>query len=273
MKRYIKAIQNADETDTIQRIAVNDSVELYRLDDGTDRVVAEHEGENMPLGVKDRYVSRKKGRVAPVVVHPTETGIQVQNRGSTNPIEVIKDNKTEYLEEEHDPIEVTQDCVIKLGNHTRIRANVRGAQEAVDQPSEIAGEDTLRQDAKGQANDHPAQQATVQESTSSAVSGGSSQDSNNITLYVHSMADKIEHSIELNNVARCRDYLKELRDTLIEIPVDHPSYESTTNDVKAKIDQLNTKLGDRTMDAEFDQQKQREIESILHSVRTMYAKK
>lgn len=236
MKRYLIPIQNAEERDTIQRIKVDEPVELYRLRDGTHRVVAERNGKKIPLGPKDRYVSRKKGPVAPVEVSPNYKGIQVSNRESTNPIEIELDTRVESLEKD-ESLEITEDCVIKLGQDVEVRANVRDVEVSVD------------------------------EGTSSAAGN------NRLTGYVIRTTEAIEYTIQMNNVAECRDYLKEIRDTLIAVPVDHPGYERAKENVENKVDQLDSKLNSDMLSNGFDEQKQNEIESVLHTVRTMYEQK
>lgn len=125
MKRYLIPIQNASQTETVQRIPVDDGpVGIYRLDNDTYDVVAEAGGRRIRLGVEDAAVSRKKNGEAPVQLSPTRHGITVQNQTSTNPITVQR-NPGEELLEQGETTTITDDCVIELGIGVEIRANVR----------------------------------------------------------------------------------------------------------------------------------------------------
>ena len=125
MKRYLIPIQNASQTETVQRIPVDDGpVGIYRLDNDTYDVVAESGGRRIRLGVEDAAVSRKKNGEAPVQLSPTRHGITVQNQTSTNPITVQR-NPGEELLEQGETTTITDDCVIELGIGVEIRANVR----------------------------------------------------------------------------------------------------------------------------------------------------
>lgn len=126
MNRYLTSIQNVSETETVQRVPVDDGpVGIYRLDNDTYDVVAETDDRRIHLGVADAGVSRKKNGDSPVQLSPTEKGIDIENQTSTNPIKIHRNHDIENLKQGR-VTTITDDCIIQLGIDVEIRANVRG---------------------------------------------------------------------------------------------------------------------------------------------------
>ena len=235
MKRYLIPIQQAGNTETIQRISVDDDpVGVYRLDDDSYRVVAEQNGRSIELGPKDASVSRKKNDRPPVELSPTDRGIKVQNRNSTNPISVDTTAGPTELDQ-GEWIEITEDCVVELGFSVQIRANVRGTPD--------------NQDREG--SDSPTEGVELH-------------------VYINTLTENIEHSVERERVAECRDYMYELLDTLIESPVDAHAYDEIKPEVEKMIESLERKVNNKTLTKTFDEQKKDQLRHLTTRVSDLY---
>lgn len=234
MKRYLIPIQQAGSTDTIQRIPVDDDpVGIYRLDDDSYRIVAEQNGRTIELGPTDASVSRKKDDRPPVELSPTDRGIEVQNRNSTNPISVDTTPGIEELDK-GEWIEITEDCVIELGFKAKIRANVRGTPEAQTEES-----------------DEPTEAVELHR-------------------YINRLTENVDQAVKRDDVAECRSYMQKVLDTLIESPVDASAYDEIKADVEQRLNSLDKKVNNKTLDKSFDEQKKDQIQHLTERVSDMY---
>jgi hypothetical protein len=236
MQRYLTPIQQAESTDTIQRIPVDDSpVGVYRLDDGSHEVVAEVDGRTQSLGVRDVGVSRKKGDVAPVELRPAPAGLKVENKNSTNPI-VVETSPTDHELAKDEYIEITDDCTIKLGIEVQIRANVRGATDEADDTMDV--EDTP---------DGPEMEA-----------------------YLDALTENITLRVQNDEVADCRNKLQELHDTIVEKPVDAEPYDEIEGQVGETMEKLEAKINDQLRSKTIGEQLEDEIDHLTSRVVKMY---
>jgi len=237
MKRYLTPIQEAENTDTIQRIPVDHGpVGVYRLDDGTHEVVAEINGRTRRLGVRDAGVSRKNDDgVAPVVLKPTSAGLTVINRDSTNPI-VVETSPTDHKLAKHEDIEITDDCTIQLGIGVRIRANVRGTTDETDDAMDV--EDTPN---------GPEMEA-----------------------YLDTLTENIILQVNNDDVADCRNKLQELHDTIVEKPVDAEPYDEIEEQLEQTMTKLESKINDKIRTKTIGEELQDEINHLTSRVVNMY---
>ena len=241
MKRYLIPIQNASQTETVQRIPVDDGpVGIYRLDNDTYDVVAESGGRRTRLGVEDAAVSRKKNGEAPVQLSPTRHGITVQNQTSTNPITVQR-NPGEELLEQGETTTITDDCVIELGIGVEIRANVRGVDTGVDDD-----------------------QATID-------NGG--DDGVEIEEHVRSVSKLICVLADNDEVSACWNRLQTLHDTVTERPVEDTAYEQVDEDLEQVLSRLESRIKNSMRSAdELDDEFRAEIKRITERVESIYAR-
>jgi len=236
MKRYLTPIQQAESTDTIQRIPVDDSpVGVYRVDDGSHEVVAEVDGRTRQLGVRDVGVSRKKNGVAPVELTPVSAGLRVENKNSTNPI-VVETSPTDHELAKNEYIEITDDCTIQLGIGVRIRANVRGTTDKADDTMDVT-----------ETPDGPEMEA-----------------------YLDALTENITLRVKNDEVVDCRNKLQELHDTIVEKPVDAEPYDEIAEQVGETMEKLDAKINDQLRTKTIGEQLEDEIDHLTSRVVKMY---
>lgn len=115
MRGYV-TIDSSDEG----KISVESLTEVYRDPDQGEQIVAEADGEVVPLGIADITVSRKKGDTAPVVLKPREDRIEIHNNGNSNGVTV--DSKGTEREVAEGRIEtVSSDATITIGYQTTLQ--------------------------------------------------------------------------------------------------------------------------------------------------------
>ena len=230
MKRYLTPIQQAETTETIQRVSVDDSpVGIYRLDDGSHEVVADVDGRTQRLGVRDAGVSRKKSDVAPVELRPVSTGVQVENRNSKNPI-IVKTPLTDHELAKGEDIKIADDCTINLGIGVQIRANVR-ADSGGNEPTD----------------------GTV-----------------NIEAHIDSLTENIVLYANGDEIADCRNKLQELHDTIVETPVDDTAYDEIKEQVDHTTTKLESKINDQLRSKTIGDELYDEIDRLTSRVVNMY---
>lgn len=239
MNRYLIPIQKAENTDTLQRISVEDDpVGIYRLDDTYD-VVAEVGDQVIQLNPQDATVSRKKDGTVPIELASTEDGIKIKNKNSTNEITVKNSDEVNKLSI-NDSIEITNECMIRPGYNIRLRANIRGL--------------------RGSEPDNP---ESVHDKMQSGVE---------IQAYIDKLASNISLSMEADKVAKCRNNLQELHDTMVESPIQDQAYDDAVDSVESMIGSLDAKLNDKTRVTEFDEQKRNSIKQITTRVSNLYSR-
>ena len=235
MKRYLTPIQQAETTETIQRVSVDESpVWIYRLDDGSHEVVAESDGRTRELGIRDGGVSRKKGDTPPVELRPVSGGLEVENRNSKNPI-IVEESPPDHELAKGESIEITDDCTIHLGIEVQIRANVRDA----------GGDDDDDDD----------------EPTDRTV---------NIEAHIDSLTVNIVLYATRDDIAACRNKLEELHDTIVETPVDDTAYDEITEQVDHTKTKLESKINDQLRSETIGDELSDEIDRLTSRVANMY---
>lgn len=109
------------------QIPVESRTEIYRDPGDTERILAETDGERIPLGVADVTVSRKKGSTAPVVIEPRDGKIEVRNNGNSNGVTVVSQGIERDVPEGHVET-LDSDATIAIGYQTELQ--LRAEREA-----------------------------------------------------------------------------------------------------------------------------------------------
>lgn len=126
MRGYL-SLANADGT----RVPVDDQVEIYRVEERDQQVVADLGDRTVDLGVADPTVSRKKD-TAPVEVVARSEFIEVRNNGNANRVAVVpKADGGERTVKKGAVETVRRDTIIEIGYQTRLELVVERAAREV----------------------------------------------------------------------------------------------------------------------------------------------
>ena len=118
MRGYI-SVTNSEQG----QIRIESRTGIYRDPNETERILAETEGNTIPLGIADVTVSRKKGGQAPVVITPQSEFIEIHNKGNSNGVTIV--SKGDTLEVDEGRVEtVTRDSEISIGYQTEFLLTV-----------------------------------------------------------------------------------------------------------------------------------------------------
>lgn len=116
------------------KISVESRTEVYRDPERGEQIVAETDGNAVPLGVADVTVSRKKGSTAPVVLNPREKRIEIHNNGNSNGVTVDSEGTEREVAEGR--IEtVSNDATITIGYQTTLRLTTERGAKIVNEGS------------------------------------------------------------------------------------------------------------------------------------------
>ncbi|PSQ15476.1 hypothetical protein BRD00_14390 [Halobacteriales archaeon QS_8_69_26] len=121
----MKGIISPAEDDGSTSAEFDGKAEIYRMDDGSHRVVASTDDGETPLGPADVTVSRKKGGTPPVELVARDDGVAIRNNRNRNAVEVVTmGGGRTYQVGAGDAITVENDAVVEVGHHTSLRVGV-----------------------------------------------------------------------------------------------------------------------------------------------------
>lgn len=123
MNRYLLSEPTSGDA---ARVPIDSRVGVYRLGDGSKTVVAEADGQQVDLGVRDATVSRKTDGRSPIELSPISRGISVRNHGNTNPVSLSTNLRTHTLTA-GDAAAITDDCRLTVGISLTLQAIVERA--------------------------------------------------------------------------------------------------------------------------------------------------
>lgn len=113
-----------DEAES-DHVTFDSHAEIYRIDDGSHRVVANTDEGEKPLGVADVTVSRKQGGKAPIEFVVEQDGIVIHNYRNQNAVDVVSMVSGQRREiEAGTATTVDQNSSVEIGHHTRLLLTV-----------------------------------------------------------------------------------------------------------------------------------------------------
>jgi hypothetical protein len=105
------------------QVPVRERTGVYRDPDRGEAVVAETDGNVVPLGVADVTVSRRGASGVPVVLLPQDERIEIRNNGNSNGVTVVSGGETTDVPEGR--VEsVTTDATISIGYRTDLQLQI-----------------------------------------------------------------------------------------------------------------------------------------------------
>lgn len=119
MRGYV----SVDRSDQGQ-IPLDSRTEIYRDPGESEHILAAWDGKEVPLGVADVTVSRKKGDQAPVVINPRSEFIEIHNNGNSNGITVVDANGSERDVGEGRVETVRRDARVSIGYQTDLQLTI-----------------------------------------------------------------------------------------------------------------------------------------------------
>ena len=245
MKRYLTPKRDASDAQSVRRVPVEGPVEIYRLDDGTNSVVAETTKEVIDLGVRDAAVSRKKGGPAPVEIHPDSRGIRVHNRSSTNPVSVQETFGEQNLEQ-GESVTVPDDCIIELGFSTGIRTTVERDRDTLSK-EELREKLNIEQKGDSLQGVSPSIHAQM---TATALRKASEE-----------------------SVTECRKVLTEMENFVAEYSVDDSDYDDLVTAVEQTASRLKNRADNDLLDGSaLDEEWKDELDLLANRVEQLYGR-
>lgn len=152
-------------------VAFDSHAEIYRLEDGSHRVVANTADGEEPLGVADVTVSRKRGGEAPVELVAERDGIAIHNQHNHNAVAVVSmaSGRTREVAE-GEVATVNRNSVVEVGHHTRLRLTVEHTRP---EPAPTPDHDDSSRPPRGQETTDPgvAGETTVLENIDEQLAG------------------------------------------------------------------------------------------------------
>ena len=244
MRRYVTLKQDASVNDAVQQVPIEETVGVYRVDDGTYSVVAETSKEIIDLGVRDAAVSRKRDGTAPVQFEPESDGIRVRNRDSTNPVTVQqRSGDLNLTSGEH--LVVEDSCVISLGITTDVRATAERDHNTLSKGELV---DLLGMEADG----------GVMRGVEPAA-------------HASSLATNLRQASE-TSVTATQKWVTELQNFVETNTRADPDYDEVLTELRATRDQLDTKISGPLSGSGMDEERQDDLELIADRVESLYAR-
>lgn len=202
-----------------EHIIIEAPVEVYRRDGDRHEVVAETEGTVIRLGIKDASVSRKKGRLAPIVFEPQPDGhVVLQNNGSTNPITVKHGVGAEASTVRSGESETLADtCTVEIGFNTRLKLGF--THDTIDVEELANATPTVERDGPVVTGVQPA-------------------------MYVREATDNLLKQAKHGSVASCLKFARKLHVFVDEHPVSVGEYDEVRDRLRQLADQLRTRAAD-----------------------------
>lgn len=246
MEGYLTPVVEGDNT--VNRVAVEEPVSIYRADDGTHRVLVETGGDQIGLDVRDVTVSRKK-RGAPVEIIPERDAIAIHNRANSNPITIERTHREVSLAE-GETDRISQDCILAVGYNTRLRLTVEderaGRTLSVDELQEVLDLDE----------------------------GGSVIEGVNPAAYAASLAENLRKA-GTTSANECLKFAIEAENFVEGQPVADEDYESTRETVEKFRSDIESRVNQsalRDVDITENDEWQERIERIAHRLERLYSR-
>lgn len=244
MRRYLTLKQDASVNDAVQQVPIEETVGVYRVDDGTYSVVAETSEETIDLGVRDAAVSRKHNGAAPVQFEPESEGIRVHNRDSTNPV-TVQQRSGDLDLTSGEQLVVEDSCVISLGITTDVRATAERDRNTLSKNELV---DLLGMQADG-----------------GAIRGVEP------AAHASSLATNLRQASE-TSVTDAQKWVTELQNFVETNTRADPDYDEVLTELRSTHDQLDTKISGPLSGSGMDKERQDELELIAARVESLYAR-
>lgn len=152
MRGYLSVV-DSDSSE----IPVKSSTAIYRDPGGSQRILAESEGTERPLGVSDATVSRKKGEKPPIVITPRPECIEIHNKGNANGIVVRSQGERSEVGKDFAET-IDRDAVLSLGYNTDLRLRV-------EREAKVEKDIDIRHEGEGDVDVVMGDQTTVDKRT------------------------------------------------------------------------------------------------------------